>query len=273
MTVMPLSNTAYLMRERAESFGAVAALYDRYRPDYPDQVIDDLVALAAGRPILDIGTGTGKAARRLLARGCDVLGVEIDPQMAQVAREHGLTVEVGAFETWPENGRRFGLVIAAQAWHWVDPQVGAPKVAGLLAPGATFAPLWNFYELADPERDTVSAVYERQAPELVPNHLAGHRPAERPYVEDLLAAGAFAEVGTRTYRWSATCSVEHWVGRIGTHSDHLALGADRLTRLQAALGAALSALGPDVHISGGTYVLLAHVDRAEPHEDLGAANE
>lgn len=259
MTAMPLSNTAHQMRDRAESFGAVAALYDRYRPDYPDEVISDLVDLAASRPILDIGTGTGKAARMFRARGCEVLGVEVDAKMARVARVHGLAVEVGSFESWSDAGRRFGLVTAAQAWHWVDPVVGAPKVAGLLQPGATFAPLWNFSELDREERDVVTAVYREHAAQLVPNHEAGHRPQERPYVTDLEASGAFAAVDTRTYRWTSTCPVEHWVNRVGTHSDHLALGGQRLTALQDALRTALIALGPDVHTTGGTYVVLAKV--------------
>src|SRR3954454_7614859 len=110
-------------RARAESFGAVAANYDRYRPGYPETLIDDLLAL---RPtdVLDIGCGTGKAARQLVARGLDVLGVEIDPEMAAVARAHGLAVEVVGFEQWEPAGRTFDLIVCGQAWHWIDPRIG-----------------------------------------------------------------------------------------------------------------------------------------------------
>jgi SAM-dependent methyltransferase len=80
-------------RDRAESFGQVAQEYDRYRPSYPAALIDVLAAL---RPhaVLDVGCGTGKAASLLVERGLSVLGVEIDPQMAAVARGHGIEVEV-----------------------------------------------------------------------------------------------------------------------------------------------------------------------------------
>ena len=131
---MQSTGPAHRQRDRAESFGAVAHDYDLYRPSYPAELVDELVALAAGGPVLDIGMGTGKGARLLAERGLDVLGVEVDPQMAEVARGHGLTVEVASFETWPDAGRSFSLITAAQAWHWVDPVPGAPKVARLLRP-------------------------------------------------------------------------------------------------------------------------------------------
>src|SRR5581483_6684340 len=107
-------------RDRAESFGSVARQYDRFRPSYPSELIDDLVALGPS-DVLDVGCGTGKAGRLLADRGLDVLGVEIDPQMAEVARDHGLTVDVGSFEEWETAGRRFDLLVSGQAWHWVDP--------------------------------------------------------------------------------------------------------------------------------------------------------
>ena len=111
----PLTHTE---RDRAESFGRVAAQYDQYRPGYPAALVDDLLGGGAQR-VLDLGCGTGKAGRLFAARGADVLGVEIDPAMAEVARGHGLTVEVDSFEEWDDGGRTFDLVIAGQAWHWM----------------------------------------------------------------------------------------------------------------------------------------------------------
>lgn len=62
-------------RRRAESFGAGAADYDRFRPPYADGLFDELAAL---RPhgVLDVGCGNGRAAAGLVARGVAVLGVE-----------------------------------------------------------------------------------------------------------------------------------------------------------------------------------------------------
>ena len=46
---------------RALSFGAVAENYDRYRPSYPPQLVDDVCALLPGRRMVEIGAGTGIA--------------------------------------------------------------------------------------------------------------------------------------------------------------------------------------------------------------------
>ncbi|WP_236718230.1 class I SAM-dependent methyltransferase [Actinoplanes sp. TFC3] len=66
------------MPDRATSFGAVAADYERFRPGYPAAVAD-LVAAYAGRPIataLEIGAGTGKATRLFAARGITVTATD-----------------------------------------------------------------------------------------------------------------------------------------------------------------------------------------------------
>src|SRR5207244_1472501 len=60
-------------RERLrETFGSVAELYDRARPEYPTAVFDDLEELAQLEPgsrVLEIGPGTGKATVELAERG------------------------------------------------------------------------------------------------------------------------------------------------------------------------------------------------------------
>ena len=76
-------------RKRAESFGQDAASYDRLRPSYPDQLIQELLADGPS-DVLDVGCGTGIAGALLAARGCRVLGVEPDERMAALARAKGL---------------------------------------------------------------------------------------------------------------------------------------------------------------------------------------
>jgi SAM-dependent methyltransferase len=133
-------------RTRAQSFGSDARAYDRVRPGYPPELIDDLVA-DGPRTALDVGCGTGKAARLLQARDVQVLGLEIDPRMAEVARGHGVPVVVTAFETWDARGQSFDLLVSGQAWHWIDPIRGTRRAAALLPPHGLLALFWNFAQL------------------------------------------------------------------------------------------------------------------------------
>ncbi|WP_433425260.1 class I SAM-dependent DNA methyltransferase [Microtetraspora malaysiensis] len=102
-------------RRMAESFGADAQRYDQVRPGYPDALVARIVAGSPGPDVLDVGCGTGIAARQFQSAGCAVLGVEPDARMADFARARGLQVEVAAFEAWQPAGRTFDAVIAAQS--------------------------------------------------------------------------------------------------------------------------------------------------------------
>ncbi|HMH92212.1 MAG TPA: class I SAM-dependent methyltransferase, partial [Streptosporangiaceae bacterium] len=116
-------------RHVAESFGSDAERYDRARPRYPDAMVAAIVAASPGPSVLDVGCGTGIAARQFQAAGCRVLGVEPDARMAGLARRFGVEAEVAKFEAWDSGGRAFDVVIAGQAWHWVDPVAGAAQAA------------------------------------------------------------------------------------------------------------------------------------------------
>lgn len=162
-------------RHRAESFGVQAERYDRVRPAYPEALLEAVLGIdTTGLAVLDVGCGTGIAARLLAARGAEVLGVEPDERMAAVARARGTAVEVSAFETWQSRGRTFDRVTSAQAWHWVDPVLGAAKAAKLLRAGGRICIFWNE---ARPTKDlatALTAIYRKhaQAPMRTPCSLA-----------------------------------------------------------------------------------------------------
>jgi SAM-dependent methyltransferase len=123
----------------------------------------------AGSPtrVLDVGCGTGKVARTLARRGPAVLGVEADERMANVARGHGVEVEVAPFETWDDAGRRFDLLTCGDAWHWIDPDAGVAKAARVLAAGGVMAWFWNSSQVEEPLASAFTRVYAQHAPEIV----------------------------------------------------------------------------------------------------------
>ncbi|TMC51126.1 MAG: class I SAM-dependent methyltransferase [Chloroflexi bacterium] len=244
--------------ERALSFGSVADLYDRARPSYPDALVDDLIGFAP-RDILDVGTGTGKAARLFLMRGCDVLGVEADARMAEVAREHGVVVEVSSFETWDAKARTFDLLISGQAWHWVDPAVGGPKAVSVLRPGGRLAAFWNLGVHEPAVRTALESVYRRLAPEIAETTNAlGYRDGrDANRVEQLMSTGGFSSVELRSYAWDHTYTRDAWLAYLATHSDHVQLAGGRRSALLEGVGAAIDSLGGEMAHHYQTVLILA----------------
>lgn len=150
-------------RERSVVFGSVAEEYDAARPDYPDQLVTDVLAYAPPGPVLEVGAGTGKATVSFAARGIDLTCVEPDSRMAArlSAKAPGVRVEIGIFEDFVPD-RPFALLYAAQSWHWVDPDRRWDLAHAALAPSGAVAVFWNQYVVADPAlRDELAAVDRR----------------------------------------------------------------------------------------------------------------
>jgi SAM-dependent methyltransferase len=247
------NETLYTDRGRAESFGSVAAAYDRFRPSYPDALISDLVELGPER-VLDVACGTGKVAVPLVACGLAVLGVETDPKMAAIARTHGLIVEEGKFEEWDDAGRTFDMITCGQGWHWIDRSVGDEKAARLLKPGGTLALFWNRDSFDDDVRAELDQIYDEHAPELVGAD-RGH--ADDPFADHLREIGKFASVDTTSYRWSSTVEADDLIGRTGTYSDHIRLTHERRDALLDAIRAVIDKRGGSVTVHYKTYTIFA----------------
>jgi SAM-dependent methyltransferase len=245
-------------RVRAESFGAVAQLYDRARPSYPEALIDALLAGGARR-VLDVGSGTGIAAALLAARGCSVLGVEVDARMATVARAKGIDVEVGRFEQWDARGRTFDLVTAAQSWHWVEPHAGAVKVASVLADGGRVGIFWNTGDPDPAVRARIDAVYRELEPGLRERSATSQRRRDRTRaaLEALAQSGRFGPVAVSRFAWSRRYDTAAWLAHLASHSDHVTLAPERRERLLAAVGAAIDELGGSFPVAYDTLLVSA----------------
>jgi SAM-dependent methyltransferase len=229
-------------------------------------MIDYLVGASPGSDFLDVGTGTGIAARQFQAAGARVLGVDVDPRMADLARGYGLEVEVGRFESWDPAGRRFDAVIAGQAWHWVDPVAGAAKAAEALRSGGMLAVFWNAGHPPEDLTAEISAIYRR----LVPNSLMargisgnaadGYAILCSRAMDGLKEVGLFGEPETKRFEWERSYTTEEWLDVLPTQGDHSQFAPEKLQELLADIGTAIDALGGSFPMSYTTLVAAASVD-------------
>jgi SAM-dependent methyltransferase len=233
-------------REQRLVFGEVAETYERARPGYPDELVDDVLAwagLSAGGRALEIGAGTGKATTAFAARGLELVCLEPSEEMAAVARRKlapfpRTRLVVASFENYEPDAARFDLVFSAQAWHWIDERVRCRRAHDALREGGALATFWNtpVWEEDTELRRALDALYEARAPTLharapgCPGLSRRSGSAARPdeQMSELERSGLFADMEKRTYAWAEACGSARYLDLLRTQSDHRML--DEATR-------------------------------------------
>lgn len=139
------------MIDPTQRFSDRVADYVRYRPRYPDAVLQTLVdqcGLAPSDHVADIGSGTGFLAELFLRNGNPVFAVEPNRAMRDAGEEllrwypqfHSVD---GTAEATTLAARSVRLVTAGQAFHWFRPDEARREFARILQPGGWVALVWN----------------------------------------------------------------------------------------------------------------------------------
>ena len=132
-------------------FSNRVADYLRYRPHYPEGVLDFLRLhshLSPTHTIADVGSGTGFLPELFLKNGNPVFGVEPNQEMREAGEEYlaaypGFISINGSAEatTLPDSCADF--VTVGQAFHWFKPQPTRSEFARILRPDGWVAIVWN----------------------------------------------------------------------------------------------------------------------------------
>lgn len=125
--------------------------YVRYRPGYPEGVLPILreeTGLTPAAVVTDIGSGTGISSELFLRNGNTVHGVEPNEAMRKAAEAHLQRYPhfhsiPGTAEATKLPSQSADYVVAAQAFHWFDPQQAKREFARILRPSGWFVLLWN----------------------------------------------------------------------------------------------------------------------------------
>src|ERR1700678_3417563 len=167
-------------RRYGKVFDEIAAEYDRHRPAYPDELVDQACRIAGigdGDRVLEVGCGSGQLTRGLVARGLHVTALEPGKSLIALARENlagaGEVEFVNAqFEDALLPREQFQAVFSASAFHWVDPKVSWQKAADVLVRGGTLA-LVSFFGLEElrtkQDQDAALGAMRKVAPDIAAN--------------------------------------------------------------------------------------------------------
>jgi SAM-dependent methyltransferase len=143
-------------------------MYARFRPSYPQQIIETLehhCGLTRDSIVADIASGTGIFTKLLLEHGNRVFGVEPNVEMRAagegfLAAYPNFSSVTGTAEATTLEARSVDFVTAAQAGHWFDRQKSRGEFARILKPGGWAVLVWN-------ERKADSTPFLREYEELL----------------------------------------------------------------------------------------------------------
>ena len=125
--------------------------YVKYRPTYPAEAIDSIIAntgINDNSTIADVGSGTGKLTRLMLERGFPVLAVEPNQKMREAAEKElsvfpGFRSILGSAEETTIADHTVELITVAQAFHWFDHKICKVEFQRILKSGCYVALVWN----------------------------------------------------------------------------------------------------------------------------------
>ena len=235
-----------LQHPDSRSFEQVADLYERARPGYPEEIVAWLVErldLRGGRTVLDLGAGTGKLTRALVATGAEVIALEPGDEMrAQLQRAvpEARVLAAGA-EAIPLPDDSLDAATAGQSFHWFRLDEAVPEVDRVLRPGAGLGLVWNMRDQDDE--------LQREITDLLAPFVPPGREGEGPGMTEFFRWEAFAEsplferFEEREARFAEELDAEMLVGRISSISFVAAAADEERARLQEALRELAAARG------------------------------
>lgn len=275
-------------------FDRVADLYDRARPGYPAAAISDLVRICGVTPatrILEIGCGTGQLTGELATIGSPIVAIELGASLAALARTNlagysNVEVIQARFEDLIALPGSFDLVVAASAFHWIDPTVAYDKAAALLRPRSFLALVTHLHaaggsHAADPFAHHVRLLHRRLAPQVgdwtfpAAEDLASRAKAggdiatvwtrfERKWTEPRdVSDHLFEEPHVKIYPWMATYERDTYLDMLASQSGYALLEPEPRTALLEGIGRLV-----DEHLDGQiTKEYVSVVATARRHHD------
>jgi SAM-dependent methyltransferase len=147
-----------------------------------------------------------------------------------------VTVQTGAFETWPLEDEQFDLVFSATAFHWLDPVPAYQKIARILKPSGSLALFWHVHVQSEASQgffEEVQQIYQRLVPEQQEKYSPLLWPHEEPepFKAEIEQIGLFHDVVVCRYTWDISYDTASYLRLLDTYSNHRVLEKQQHDRL------------------------------------------
>jgi SAM-dependent methyltransferase len=198
-----------------DNFSIQASAYSKFRPHYPKELLDYLVAFVPNRDTaLDVATGNGQVAVHLAPYFTTVYATDISlKQLENAPRLSNVIYKNAPAEQTDFELNAFDLITVAQAVHWFDFGRFYKEIDRILKPDGIFAILGYGLFSTNPDSDTILMAYYHDI-------VGPYWDPERKYLDEMYETVPFPFVGipTRKFENQFEWTFEQLIGYLETWS-------------------------------------------------------
>ncbi|MEO8892526.1 MAG: class I SAM-dependent methyltransferase [Coleofasciculaceae cyanobacterium] len=252
----------YTSQQRKDWYSGVADEYEQARPSYPQELINRAVEIAQlpkNARILELGCGPGKATTAFAENGFSMICLEPSQPASEIAKRNcaiypQVEIKNTNFEEYLLENEQFHAVLAANAWHWMPPEIKYKKAAAILKDHGYLILLWNLtpqlpyevYQAIDEQ------VYQIHAPDLALTKYENQETQEEilaAFGQNVLESGLFNNLVSEHIICERTYSSDEYLMLLHTFSNYGVLEPQQKEAVFNGIREVLSRNGASVPVS------------------------
>lgn len=244
--------------EFREVFDTIPEQFERWRPQYCEELFHDFIACAGigpGKDVLELGPGTGQATDPVLKTGCDYQAIELGSHLCSFMRRKysqypNFHIVNDDFITHDFGAQRFDAIYSAATIQWIPEEVAFSKTFQLLKPGGTLAMFLTKSDYKTPNESLYNEIQKVYAAYFKPE--TAYKSGAFSYKNAVLYG--YVDFQQREYAGRREFTAEEYVSFCGTHCDHFVLPEPYKTKFFEGLRAAVLEAGDRIVLQD-TFVL------------------
>lgn len=211
-----------------DTFNNVVDIYDKARPTYPKELLDDVLNFAHSNfweTGLEVGAGTGQATDLFMSAIQKLDVVEVgEKQVEYLEKKYSdrkVCVHKAYFEDY-SSIEKYDLIYSATAFHWVDASIGYPKAWNMLKDGGVMAVFWHMSSVTYHD-DGIFVGLDEIKRKYLPNESLGYdregiERVRQRRIEQIQSGGCFSKPVMKEYRWIDKYDSERYVLLLESYS-------------------------------------------------------
>ncbi len=243
--------------ELRRSFNEDEVNYDKYRPEYPNELFEDIISYSkvkSGSNLIEIGIGTGQATLPFIQLGCNIAGIELGDNLSSFVEKKyigysNFKVINADFMLYPIKENFYDLIYCATAFHWLPKEEAYTKIMKSIKKGGTLALFWNHpfpNRKDDPTNIASQKIYNKFRPSNKKQIEFSEKDCDIR-IQELLQYG-FEKAEAKLYRRIRTLTTDEYIHLLNTYSDHRALDIIIKQQFETEMRKAINEVGGRINI-------------------------